>query len=1013
MRVVGVYNEVWVENEQATDEHATIRWVQIASANTVPPIVYVDEYHTLTIGTFERFIDDPALLQRATTYVRKLEGTINRCTWLSLMYWLLKAQLPTTGSAFRKISDERARRCKRRPFCGIWWWWCCLMVPVIAIAITMGVLYGSHTFLTPVPNITTTTEVTTTTEIPTTTTEVATTTTTEAPTTTTTEAPTTTTEVTTTTTTTTTTEALTTTTEAPTTTTEAPTTTTTTTEAPTTPPSIPCGLVNPSFEYGNLSGWTIANTFVGTPIISTGDAVFSPPGCQDGSFCMLEGSPSIYQPPNCSQTGFPGVARLHQNWYMSSCALTVSFWFATISADPLVEGGNIQIATINEANFGTQISQLIYTLPPAPGTQGWQSYSCNLCDFSCGGVDLTPYIGQTLSITFTYSGGVEPCTGVFWDNVCVDTTPTTTTTTEPPTTTTEVTTTTTTEPPTEPPIDCLLVNPSFEYGNLSGWTIQSSHNGFPAISGGDVLLSPSGCQDGSFCMQEQNASFVPNDVCTVGMGTSRLYQDWNLTSCSQVISFWYAAIVASDIESTPISFSATINQAGFGTQIASLFNIEPPGEIPIGWQFYSCNVCDGSCGGVNMSSYVGQTVSIVLTRPAPGFGGPCGGVFWDNFCIQNTTTFPPTPPPITCGLINPDFEYGNLTGWTSYSSTSGLGPVVESTGCQSGTSCLREGVLSALPNCTQNTGVSVVQQTWFMSDCSLNISFWYRTTAFDEAVIISRLIVPGPVVTLLNFLTPMGTTSFSQYVCNVCDGSCGGTNLGIYIGQYLTLTLEYKTFFTTCAGVMWDNVCIEGPPTTTTTEPPTTTTTTAPATTTPVPECMSILTNTAFEYGNLTGWAIGGNSAPLIATGTIQSVGCQSGSFCASIGNPSEDPFPTCTPSAFPGVVTISQNFTLSCPMQVNFWYKTVSAVGFDNSVTFALRSPEDGSSITANIIGFGIPSGTTAWMQYTCANICDGSCGYDLTPVNGQQVYIRGALFIDGNYCSGLFVDNYCIGPS
>jgi hypothetical protein len=391
-----------------------------------------------------------------------------------------------------------------------------------------------------------------------------------------------------------------------------------------------------------------------------------------------------------------------------------------------------------------------------------------------------------------------------------------TTTTEAPTTTTEVTTTTTTEaptttePPTEPPIDCLLVNPSFEYGNLSGWTIQSSHNGFPAISGGDVLLSPSGCQDGSFCMQEQNASFVSNEFCTVGMGTSRLYQDWNLTSCSQVISFWYAAIVASPIETNPVSFSATINQAGFGTQITSLFNIEPPGEIPIGWQFYSCNVCDGSCGGVNMSSYVGQTVSIVLTRPSPGGFDPCGGVFWDNFCIQNTT-FPPTPPPITCGLVNPDFEYGNLTGWTSYSSTSGLGPAVESSGCQSGTYCVREGILSALSNCTQNIGNSVVQQTWFMSDCSLNISFWYRTIAASGALAFfkSRLIVPGPLVTLFDTQIPIGTASFAQYVCNVCDGSCGGTNLGTYIGQYMTLTLEYEAVFATCAGVMWDNVCIQ------------------------------------------------------------------------------------------------------------------------------------------------------------------------------------------------------------
>lgn len=814
--------------------------------------------------------------------------------------------------------------------------------------------------------------------------------------------------------------------------------TTTTTEPPTTPASIPCGLVNPSFEYGNLSGWTIANTFVGTPIISTGDAVFSPPGCQDGSFCMLEGSPSLLDPPACSQTGFPGVARLHQNWYMSSCALTLSFWFATISADPMVEGGNIQIATINEANFGTQISQLIYTLPPAPGTQGWQSYSCNLCDFSCGGVDLTPYIGQTLSITFTYSGGVEPCTGVFWDNVCVDTTPTTTTTTttEPPTTTAEVTTTTTTEvtttttemtttttePPTEPPsLPCGLVNPSFEYGNMSGWTIQSTFDGYPAISGGDVLLSPSGCQDGSFCTQHGTPS-LSQDCTQAAPGTSRFYQDWNITSCSLVVSFWYGALTNPYGEAgDPFSFSATINQAGFGTQIASLFNFMPAEGFPVGWQFYSCNVCDGSCGGVNMSSYVGQTLSIVLTYNA--IDGPCGGLFWDNFCIQNGT-FPPAPLPITCGLVNPDFEYGNFTGWAISNvglESSGSGPVIESSGCQSGTYCVREGILSTAdpPTCVQNgTGGSyaVTQQTWFMSDCTLDISFWYRTTGSSSSnfnQFAARLLVPGPTVVLLDAGIPSGSTAFSQYICNVCDGSCGGVNMTPYIGQYLSLVLEYYyyPFGMACGGVMWDNVCIETPPTTTTTTTLAPTTTTAPPTTPPMIPCGLI--NPAFEFGNLTGWttpSMLANGSPYINAG----VPCF-GSYCVISGEPSTTEPPLCVPGGpLGGSAVLYQDWYMyGCSLTVTFRYFTSSSSnpgGTPNTLSASINLA-GGGSLVSQLVLFGIPSGLSGFITYSC-NVCDGSCGgVNLTPYIGQTLSIVATYtYQNSPYCSGIFWDNFCI---
>ena len=318
-----------------------------------------------------------SIVQAARRYVENKNNQrreyIPECTKLTLLYFIYMALLPETREEFNRVRIER-EKCK--PV--VWWPWILLLL-LLLIPLGFGLGFGltqtSRTIV--LPNVTNTS---TTTMVPTTTT------TTMVPTTTTTMAPLTTGINT--------------------------TTTTTTTSMPTTPAPIFCGLTNPSFDAGSLVGWT-----TGSSIAGGGPSVIGPPtSCQNGLFCMFTGIAQSASPPTCTMP--MGTAQLYQNWFMFDCTLSISFWYTTTAAMQPFENTDLVQAYIRQQNGGAIVATL-FSFPIPFGTIPYTQYTFNVCDGSCGGVDLTPFVGQTLSISVEYLSQSIECGGTVWDNFCV------------------------------------------------------------------------------------------------------------------------------------------------------------------------------------------------------------------------------------------------------------------------------------------------------------------------------------------------------------------------------------------------------------------------------------------------------------------------------------------------------------------------------------------------------------------------------------------------------------------
>lgn len=177
------------------------------------------------------------------------------------------------------------------------------------------------------------------------------------------------------------------------------------------PPPLVCGLENYSFANGTMDGWNIIAPGIDrlTPIqgLSTPTAV----SCNSPDFCAMAG---VFDTTSCTQT--IGNAIFQQSFEMpSSCGTTVEFRYDTGSVDFNVVRNQISVRI---ADGPTVVAQLLY-FQALFGILGPVTYTCNVCDTSCGGVDLTPYFGQTLTIQFELIGINAACTGLQVDKVCI------------------------------------------------------------------------------------------------------------------------------------------------------------------------------------------------------------------------------------------------------------------------------------------------------------------------------------------------------------------------------------------------------------------------------------------------------------------------------------------------------------------------------------------------------------------------------------------------------------------
>jgi hypothetical protein len=66
-----------------------------------------------------------------------------------------------------------------------------------------------------------------------------------------------------------------------------------------------------------------------------------------------------------------------------------------------------------------------------------------------------------------------------------------------------------------------------------------------------------------------------------------------------------------------------------------------------------------------------------------------------------------------------------------------------------------------------------------------------------------------PTIALINTIVPSGSTGVTYYSCNLCDGSCGGTDLvTAYAGQTLSIQFFMNNQSSECTFASMDNVCL-------------------------------------------------------------------------------------------------------------------------------------------------------------------------------------------------------------
>lgn len=191
-------------------------------------------------------------------------------------------------------------------------------------------------------------------------------------------------------------------------------TTTTTAVPPTTAPPLVCGLENYNFANETLDGWNVIAPGIDriTPLPALSTPTAQPSCFVSGDSCAMTGVfDTVF---SCTQT--IGNAIFQQSFEMpSSCATTMEFRYDVGSNDFNAVRNQISVRI---ADGPTVVTQLLF-FQSLPGILGPLTYTCNACDTSCGGVDLTPFFGQTLTIQFELIGVNTACTGLRVDNVCI------------------------------------------------------------------------------------------------------------------------------------------------------------------------------------------------------------------------------------------------------------------------------------------------------------------------------------------------------------------------------------------------------------------------------------------------------------------------------------------------------------------------------------------------------------------------------------------------------------------
>ncbi len=281
----------------------------------------------------------------------------------------------------------------------------------------------------------------------------------------------------------------------------------------------------------------------------------------------------------------------------------------------------------------------------------------------------------------------------------------------------------------------------------------------------------------------------------------------------------------------------------------------------------------------------------------------------------------------TGGIVNGDFETGNLSGWTSAGTTS-----VSTTA--------HAGKYSGMVGSTSPTnGDSSLAQTFTAPTGMTQLGLWYRVVCPDSVK------YDWATVTLKDNTANTTSTLLGKTCTN--SGSWAQQTASLTAGHSYTLTLlsHDDNYAGDATYTLYDDVTLSAPP----------------------PPPPAGITNGGFETGNLSGWTSAG------ATAAVS--GGHSGSYSARVGST----------SAFNGDSSIAQSFTAPTgATKLSFWYQ----VHCPDTVTYdwATATLKDNTSNTTTTVLAKTCTNSGSWVQAT-ASITAGH-SYTLTLIDHDDNY-------------------------